>query len=198
MPSHSGGAPAVPPARARAAVAHSREERVCPSLIGPMRTERASELVLAPQFQRRCPAAPGVAPYRCGRSILPPHPTRHWCFSRASSHPRAAVALTPGARVSVIDGFNAHGAGLGAGAPSPELSAVASQRLALRRTGARALSFSAVPLWLCSSRASGARPRCWGSHARSACDRHRWAALYGAGLGADARSSILAPSPRAV
>ena len=52
------------------------------------------------------------------------------------------------------------------------------------RTGARPLSFRAVPHWRCSSRASSARrPRYCGIHARSACDRHRWAHSARSGAG---------------
>ena len=64
-----------------------------------------------------------------------------------------------------------------------ELSAVTPQCRVSRRTGAHALSCRAVPDWGCSSRASGARPTCWGSHARSACYRHRWVRIALSGPG---------------
>ena len=89
------------------------------------------------------------------------------------AHARAAVAITQGARVTAITGANAHGAGHGCWRPPAELTPVCLRYLTSHRTGARALSWRAVPHWRCTSHTCSARPRCCGNHARSACDRHR-------------------------
>ena len=74
VPSHSGGAPAVPLAHARAAVAFTPGARVT-SIDGATAPKRASGLVPASQAQPHRLNAPSVAPHRCARTILPCRPT---------------------------------------------------------------------------------------------------------------------------
>ena len=82
----------------------------------------------------------------------------------APARARAALAVTREARGTSIDGATAHPACSG-------LSSCATQCRAV--PGTRALSCRAVPLWRCSSRASSARSRCCGSHARNVREPHR-------------------------
>ena len=117
---------------------------------------------------------PRAAPHRCARSILPCRLTQHWCSSRASSpHSRDCGTHSRSACVS----HRLHQCarcGPGGWCSPRNLIVIALRRTAMRRTGSGALSCRPVPQWRCSSRASGARPRCCGIHAWSARDLHRW------------------------
>ena len=172
----------MPPARARAAVAFMRGARVTSidgaAAHGEGLRSGARLLSSAPSLraaQRR--AVPACAlyltvPFHIGRALAVP-----------PAHARAAVAVTRGARIPAITGAAAHGAKPWVWRPLLDLSSVATPRLASCRTGARALSCSAVPRWRCYSRASSTRPRCCCIHARSARDLRRWSHSALTGLG---------------
>ena len=84
VPSRAGGAPAVPPAHARAASRETRGVHVCPQSLGAWRSERSWGLAAASRAQdfRLIPVA--VAQYSRALSILPYRP--YWrCNCRASS-----------------------------------------------------------------------------------------------------------------
>ena len=170
--------------RTPALLRHSREERACPPSMGPQRLER--DWVLAPtsRAQHHRSKVLSVAPYRRACYLaVPPH------TGDAPAVPEAHAALLWQSRRSACDHHrwgHCTRSGPGGWRLPPELTTVALRFLVSCRTGARALSFRAVPHWRCSSRfravprgwcssrASSARPHCSGIYMRSVCDRHRW------------------------
>ena len=122
-----------------------------------------------------------AVPVRALYLAVPSHPG---CASAVPlAHARAAVACTRGTHVTSIV-VPRTWSGLGGWSPPLELCTVASRGLASHHTVALTLSYRPFPLWLCSSRASSARPRCCGMHVRSARDLHRgghsaWSELGG-------------------
>ena len=194
VPSHTGGGPAVAPARAPALHWQSHAKHVVPPSMGYSPPS-------GPGGWRPPPELGTVAlwcqvPRRPSARALLCRAVSYWRWpSRGSStRARAALAVTREARGTSIDGLQPPQRAWGLAPASRArhrrvmVSGAAPSQRARAIVPCRLILAVAQP-WL-----QHARPRCTGSHTRSTWYLHRWATAPPAGLGAGARLPSSAPS----